>query len=94
MRGFLSIAALIAFQLALYHLFTSEVRDANRELIVFMLGQLSGITYIGYNFYFATSKSSEDKSKIINDMQERATASDTQPPYDPKPYQPPEYKEL
>lgn len=65
MRSFLAIVLLAAFQVSLFWLFQWEVPQANRDLVVFMLGQLSGFTGAGLAFYFNTSKSSADKNEIL-----------------------------
>ena len=68
MRGVLSIALLIAFMLALFRLIETSVAADNVQLITYMLGQLSVFTGGALAYYFATSKSSNDKNEMIEDM--------------------------
>lgn len=65
MRGALAIALLLSFQLALAALFRFQVPDTNRDMVIYMLGQLSGMVTTALAFYFATSKSSHDKNAVI-----------------------------
>jgi UDP-N-acetylmuramyl pentapeptide phosphotransferase/UDP-N-acetylglucosamine-1-phosphate transferase len=69
MRGGLAIALLASFQFALLALFRLEVPESNRDLVNFMLGQLSIMAVGALGYYFNTSKSSQDKTQIITDMQ-------------------------
>jgi uncharacterized membrane protein YqjE len=68
MRGGLAVSLLAAFTLALFALFRWEVPDANRDLVNFMLGQLSIMATGAIGFYFYTSKSSQDKNEVIERM--------------------------
>ena len=68
MRGVLAIALLLSFQVALGALFKVEVPQSNRDMVIYMLGQLSGMVTTALAFYFATSKSSSDKNAVIANM--------------------------
>ena len=65
MRATLTLALLGAFELALFWLFQFQVPQGNRDLIVFMLGQLSGFAGMGVAYWLGTSKSSSDKNEIL-----------------------------
>ena len=65
MRGFLSLALLIAFMLALFRLIETSVAEENVQLITYMLGQLSVFTGGALAYYFATSKSATAPSNHI-----------------------------
>jgi drug/metabolite transporter (DMT)-like permease len=65
MRGLLALLLIGAFELALFWLFQFEVPQTNRDLVVFMLGQLSGFTGAAVAYYLGTSKSSSDKDKHL-----------------------------
>lgn len=75
MRGLLALILIGAFQVALFWLFQFEVPDANRDLVVFMLGQLSGFTGAGVAYYLGTSKSSSDKNDILRQAPPRGQPS-------------------
>jgi hypothetical protein len=68
MRGLLAIVLLLSFQACLAALFNFEVPETNRDMVIYMLGQLSGMVTTALAFYFATSKSSADKTAVINSM--------------------------
>jgi hypothetical protein len=68
MRGGLAIALLLSFQIALFSLFRWQVPETNRDMVIYMLGQLSGMVTTALAFYFATSKSSQDKNDVIERM--------------------------
>ena len=68
MRGFLAILLVLSFQVALAALFKFTVPETNRDMVIYMLGQLSGMVTTAIAFYFATSKSSQDKNQIIGRM--------------------------
>lgn len=71
MRGVLAVVLMLSFQLALAALFRWEVPQSNRDMVIYMLGQLSGMVTTALAFYFATSKSSADKNDILRGMGER-----------------------
>lgn len=66
MRAALTLLAFAAFQLALLWLFRWAVPPTNRDLVVFMLGQLSGMALLGFQFYLGTSKSSHERSEQLD----------------------------
>jgi hypothetical protein len=72
MRGLLALLLLASFQLALGALFRFEVPQSNRDMVIYMLGQLSGMVTTALAFYFATSKSSVDKTKTIDELRAKA----------------------
>lgn len=65
MRAFLAILLLAAFMASLFALFIWAVPESNRDLVTYMLGQLSGFAGGAFLFYFGTTKSSADKNEII-----------------------------
>lgn len=68
MRGGLAIALLGAFASSLFALFLFQVPEANRDLVNFMLGQLSIMAVGALGYYFNTSKSSQDKNNFIQNL--------------------------
>lgn len=68
MRGFLATALVACFMLALFWLMRWIVPEANRDLVNFMLGQLSIMVSGALVFYFGTTKSSADKTDIIREQ--------------------------
>lgn len=79
MRSALAIILLLSFQLALAALFSWEVPETNRDMVIYMLGQLSGMVTTALAFYFATSKSSQDKNAVIaamNDLETKKSDSE------------------
>lgn len=65
MRSTLALLLLLSFQFALAALFKWRVPVENRDMVIYMLGQLSGMVTTAIAFYFATSKSSVDKQAVI-----------------------------
>jgi hypothetical protein len=80
MRGFLAGSILFAFQGALAALMFSEVPEGNRELVIYMVGQLSGFVALGLGFYFQTSKSSQEKNEAISRLSDNQRPPDSETP--------------
>ena len=68
MRGGLAWALLTSFVVAGWQLLQHEVPQSNRDMVIYMLGQLSGMVGTALAFYFATSKSSADKNETISNL--------------------------
>lgn len=66
MRHALALLLVLAFQIALAALFRFQVPDSNRDMVTYMLGQLSGMVTTALAFYFATTKSSQEKNEVID----------------------------
>lgn len=66
MRATVSLILLTAYNAVLGALFKWQVPQGNKEIIVYMIGQLSGMVTTALAFYFATTKSSADKNKLID----------------------------
>lgn len=75
MRGLLAIVLLLSFQACLAALFNFQVPETNRDMVIYMLGQLSGMVTTALAFYFATSKSSSDKNVLLNNMADTPQAT-------------------
>ncbi len=65
MRGCLVLLLLVAFQVAVFWLFQFPIPKENRDLVTYMLGQLSGFVGAGILFYFGTTQSSREKSEAL-----------------------------
>lgn len=83
MRGFLVLFLLGAFQLALFALFKWEVPAGNKEIVIYMLGQLSGFVGAGIIFYFGTTQSSREKTDAISEIARHDAERPTGQPDDP-----------
>ena len=83
MRGFLVLFLLAAFQLALFALFKWEVPAGNKEIVIYMLGQLSGFVGAGIIFYFGTTQSSREKTDAISEIARHEADRPTGEPDDP-----------
>jgi drug/metabolite transporter (DMT)-like permease len=66
MRGGLAWALLAGLFAAGWQLLGHEVPQSNRDMVIYMLGQLSGFVGTALAFYFSTSKSSAEKSATID----------------------------
>lgn len=89
MRGTLATLLLGAFSLSLFVLFKWPVPTENKETLTYMLGQLSGMVTSALAFYFATSKSSAEKTDVIASMADApATVKIDQPRDEPVPVAP------
>jgi len=80
MRGCLAIALLFSFQLSLAALFKWQVPETNRDMVIYMLGQLSGMVTTALAFYFATSKSSQEKNAVIAGMSDNQASGKADDP--------------
>ena len=80
MRGCLAIALLLSFQIALGALFKWQVPETNRDMVIYMLGQLSGMVTTALAFYFATSKSSQEKNAVIAGMSDNQASGKADDP--------------
>lgn len=69
MRASLTMLLVLGFGAALAALFAFTVPATNRDMVVYMLGQLSGFAGAGVYFYLGTSKSSSDKNKLLVEAQ-------------------------
>jgi uncharacterized membrane protein YhhN len=65
MRGALAALLLTAFNVALAALIWRAVPEQNKDIIVYMLGQLSGMVTLALGYYFSTSKSSAEKTDAL-----------------------------
>lgn len=66
MRGGLAWALLSAFIVSGWRLLEQDVPAVNRDMVIYMLGQLSGMVGTALAFYFSTSKSSAEKTATID----------------------------
>jgi len=57
MRSFLALILVIAFGVATGSLFWIVVPETNKDLVTYMLGQLSGMVTTSLAYYFVSSKS-------------------------------------
>lgn len=80
MRAVLALALLLSFQVALGALFKWQVPETNRDMVIYMLGQLSGMVTTALAFYFATSKSSQEKNAVIASMHDSAASGKVDDP--------------
>lgn len=85
MRGFMALLLLCAFMVGLFWVITQEVPEGNKQLVTYMLGQLSVLAGIPVAYYFATSKSSSDKNDLLErvGMTPQLEASRPDPGADP-----------
>lgn len=65
MRSTLALLLVVAFLATGLALFRWAVPDGNRDLLTYMMGQLSGMVTTALAFYFATTKSSAEKNRVI-----------------------------
>lgn len=79
MRALLVLLLLGAFELALFWLFQWPIPEGNRDLVTYMLGQLSGLAGAGVIFYFGSSQSSREKTEAIERMAQLPPAPTTPP---------------
>lgn len=68
MRAALVVGLLACFMVALFWLMTQTVPEANRDLVTYMLGQLSIMAGGAVAYYFGTTLSSQDKTDRIAGM--------------------------
>lgn len=62
----LTFILLSAFNAALFALFQMAVPEGNRDIVVYMLGQLSGMVGAAVAFWLGTTRNSQVKTDIIS----------------------------
>lgn len=67
MRGMLALVLVSSFMLALFWVIQHEVPEGNQQLVTYMLGQLSVLAGMPIAFYFASSKSSQEKNEMLEE---------------------------
>lgn len=65
MPAILTCGAVVMFAATLATMFLMPVPDTNRDLVVYMVGQLSGIVAACVAFWVGTTRSSENKTNLI-----------------------------
>lgn len=85
MQAALALLLVIAFLLAGLALFRWAVPADNRELLTYMLGQLSGMVTTALAFYFATTKSSSDKNRALADAVQNVASGELEVRSQPRP---------
>ena len=89
MRGMLALVLTSSFMLALFWVIQHEVPEGNQQLVTYMLGQLSVLAGMPIAFYFASSKSSQEKNEILEEAMPQPGRSQrvtvTNPPSKPVP---------
>ena len=68
MRGALAVALVVAFCAALAALFWLAVPESNRDMVTFMLGQLSGFAATALAFFFGTTQGNANKDRTIANL--------------------------
>lgn len=71
----LTMVLVLAFAAALAALFWLAVPEPNKDMVNFMLGQLSVFTAGALGFWFGTSKSSADKTDALASIAAQGAAS-------------------
>lgn len=69
-RNVIALMLLISFQLVISALFQFEVPETNRDMVTYMLGQLSGMATTVLAFHFNTTQGSVDKNNTIAHLAE------------------------
>lgn len=69
-RGLVGLFVLVIFAATLWATLRLEIPTANKDVVMILIGQVSGafITVVGY--YLGTSKSSADKTAVIKSLAE------------------------
>lgn len=68
----LTFTAIFAFGVVLYVLVLQSqiIPPENKDLVIFLVGQLSTFTGMGFSFFLGSSKGSSDKNRSIAGMQQ------------------------
>ena len=69
----LTVVAMFAFGLLLYVLIIKGqvIPTENKDIAIFLTGQLSGFVALGYNFFLGSSKGSKESKDIAATLQKR-----------------------
>jgi hypothetical protein len=65
----LTFVLLVAFNVALAALFFAAVPEGNRDIVVYMIGQLSGFSAAAVAYWLGTTRDSQNKTSIIAQAQ-------------------------
>ena len=62
----LSLIAILAFVAVLFIICFAPVKDTSREILLVLLGTLTGVVKDVYCFYFGSSAGSDRKTELLN----------------------------
>lgn len=67
-KNLLAFMLLISFQLSISALFRFEIPEGNRDMVTYMLGQLSGMASTVLLYFFSTTQGSNNKDNVIANL--------------------------
>lgn len=70
MKTIVGIVVMLVFSLMVWHIITSEIPVANREIIIHVLGIVEGALMAIVTYYFGSSKGSQEKQQLLNKQTE------------------------
>lgn len=73
MKTFVGVTFVTVTAWCVYKVFTTDIPIRNTEIVHFMAGEVFGITLSIAQFYFGSSKGSQQKQEIIADQAKQAT---------------------
>lgn len=68
MKTITGLIILLIFSVLVYKLITTELPERNREVVVHVLGIIEGAVMAIVTFYYGSSKGSQQKQDIIENM--------------------------
>lgn len=71
MKTIVGISIIGIFSFMVYMIFAYELSDAKETIIVHVLGIIEGMLLMIGNYYFGSSKGSQDKTEIIKQHHEK-----------------------
>lgn len=70
MKTFVGVTFVLVSAWVVYRVFTSDIPNGNAEIVHFIAGEVFGVSLCVANYYFGSSKGSQDKTEIIRKQNE------------------------
>lgn len=70
MKTFVGVTFVLVSAWVVFRVFTSDIPHGNTEIVHFIAGEVFGVSLTVANYYFSSSKGSQNKQELINKMNE------------------------
>ncbi len=72
MKTIVGLVFLLVFSFTVVYVLKKPVPEGNKEIVHFMMGEISGVALTIASYYFGSSKGSQEKTEIIKDQHKAA----------------------
>lgn len=72
MKTIVGITFITVFSFTVIYVLKYAVPESNKEIVHFMMGEISGVALSIATYYFGSSKGSQEKTEIIKDQHKAA----------------------